>query len=67
MVHALAVHLSSYWEVGRAFEKLEKNSASPRATQRFLSCSPNFPCASITQGPRSNFEILMILVIVPGL
>ena len=48
MVHALAVHLSSYgctWEVGRALEKLEKNSVSPPATQRLLSCSPNFPSA----------------------
>ena len=46
MVHDLAVHLSSYgctWEVGRALEKLEKHSASPRATQTLLSCSPNFP------------------------
>ena len=50
--HALAVHLSSYgctWEVGRALEKLEKHSASPRTTQTFLSCSPNFPRASITR------------------
>ena len=37
------------WEVGRALEKLEKHSASPRAIQTLLSCSPNFPRASITQ------------------
>ena len=46
MVHALAVHLWSYgctWEAGRALEKLEKHSASPRATQTLLSCSPNLP------------------------
>ena len=52
MVHALAVHLSSYgctWNVGRALEKLEKHSASPRTTQTLRSCSPNFPRASITR------------------
>ena len=35
MVHVLAVHLSSYgctWKVWRALEKLEKHSASPRAS-----------------------------------
>ena len=53
MVHALAVHLSSYgctWEVGRRLEKLEKHSASPRATKTLISCSPNFPGASIIPG-----------------
>ena len=39
MVHALAVHLSSYgctWEVKRALEKLEKHSASPCATHTIV-------------------------------
>ena len=37
MVHDLAVRLSSYgctWEVGGAFEKLEKLSELPGATER---------------------------------
>ena len=71
MVHALAVPLSSYgftWEVGRALEKLEKHSASPRATQTLLSCSPNFPRASITRwthakhGPFLKHSTLMHMI-----
>ena len=48
----LVVRLSSYGctrEAGRALEKKEKHLASPRATQTLLSCSPNFPRASITR------------------
>ena len=48
----LAVRISSYgctWEVWRALKKLELLSAAPRATLTHLSCSPNFPCASITR------------------
>ena len=40
IVHDLAVCLWSYgctWEAGRALEKLEKQSASPRATQTLVS------------------------------
>ena len=47
----LAVPISSYgctWEVWRALRKLELLSAAPQATLMLLSCSPNFPCASIT-------------------
>ena len=48
----LAVRISSYgctWEVWRAFKQLELLSAAPRATLTDLSCSPNFPSASITR------------------
>ena len=48
----LAVRISSYgctWEVWRALKKLELLSAAPRATLTLLSCSPNFPRASITR------------------
>ena len=48
----LAVRISSYgctWEVWRALKKLELLSATPQATLTLLSCSPNFPRASITR------------------
>ena len=49
----LALRISSYgctWEVWRALKKLELLSAASRATQlTHLSCSPNFPRASITR------------------
>ena len=48
----LAVRISSYgctWEVWRALKKLELLEAQPRATLTLLSCSPNFPRASITR------------------
>jgi len=49
----LAVCTSSYgwtWEVWRAtqFKNLDLLWVAPRATLTFLSCSPNFPRASIT-------------------
>ena len=37
------------WEVWRALKKLELLLAAPRATLTLLSCSPNFPHASITR------------------
>ena len=48
----LAVRISSYgctWKVWRALKKLELLLALPRATLTHLSCSPNFPRASITR------------------
>ena len=48
----LAVSVSSYGctlEVWRALKKLGLLSAAPRATLTLLSCSPNFPRASITR------------------
>ena len=48
----LTVRISSYgctWEVWRALKKLELFSAAPGATLTNLSCSPNFPRASITR------------------
>ena len=55
----LAVRISSYgctWEVWRALKKLELLSAAPRATLTFLSCSPNFPRASITRDMHAKHE-----------
>ena len=48
----LAVCISSYgctWDVWRALKKLELLSATPQATLTLLTCSPNFPLASITR------------------
>ena len=48
----LAVRISSYGcssEVWRALKKLELLLAAPRAILTHLSCSPNFPSASITR------------------
>ena len=58
----LAVHISSYgctWEVWRALKKLELLSAAPRATLTLLSCSPNFPRASITRYMHAKHEPIL--------
>ena len=69
----LAVRISSYgctWEDWRALKKLELLSAAPRATLTFLSCSPNFPRASITRythakhEPILNYRKITVLVVV---
>ena len=55
----LAVRISSYgctWKVWRALKKLELVSAAPRATRTPLSCSPNFPRASITRYTHAKHE-----------
>ena len=52
LVYELAVHILSYectLEVGRTLQKLEKLSASPRATQTLFLCSPEFLRAFITR------------------
>ena len=58
----LAVRISSYgctWEVSRALKKLELLSATPRATLTLLSCSPNFPRASITRYTHAKHEPIL--------
>ena len=58
----LAVRISSYgctWEVWRALKKLELLSAAPRATLTRLSCSPNFPRASITRYTHAKHEPIL--------
>ena len=58
----LAVRISSYgctWEVWRALKKLELPSAVPRATLTLLSCSPNFPRASITRYTHAKHEPIL--------
>ena len=58
----LAVPISSYgctWEVWRALKKLELLSAAPRATLTLLSCSPNFPRASITRYTHTKHEPIL--------
>ena len=58
----LAVGISSYgctWEVWRALKKLELLSAAPRATLTLLSCSPNFPRASITRHTYAKHEPIL--------
>ena len=59
----LAVRISSYgrtWEVWRALKKLELLSpAAPRATLSLLSCSPNFPRASITRYTHAKHEPIL--------
>ena len=58
----LAVRISSYgctWEVWRALKKLELLSATPRATLPLLSCSPNFPRASITRYTHAKHEPIL--------
>ena len=58
----LAVRISSYgctWEVWRALKKLEFLSATPRATLTLLSCSPNFPRASITRYTHAKHEPIL--------
>ena len=61
----LAVRKSSYgctWEVWRALKKLELLSALPRATLTLLSCSPNFPRASITRYTHAKHEPILNLI-----
>ena len=58
----LAVRISSYgctWEVWRALKKLELLSTAPRATLTLLSCSPNFPRASITRYTHAKHEPIL--------
>ena len=58
----LAVRISSYgctWEVWRALKKLELLSAMPRATLTLLTCSPNFPRASITRYTHTKHEPIL--------
>ena len=58
----LAVRISSYgctWEVWRTLKKLELLSAAPRATLTLLSCSPNFPRASITRYTHAKHEPIL--------
>ena len=58
----IAVRTSSYgctWEVWRALKKLELLSAAPRATLTLLSCSPNFPRASITRCTHAKHEPIL--------
>ena len=40
------INIWSTWEVWRALEKLELLEAMPQASLTYISCSPNFPCAS---------------------
>ena len=44
------------WKVWRALKKLELLSVAPRATLTHLSCSPNFPRASITRHTHAKHE-----------
>ena len=58
----LAVRISSYgctWEVWGALKKLELLSATPRAALTLLSCSPNFPRASITRYTHAKHEPIL--------
>ena len=58
----LVVRISSYgptWEVWRALKKLELLSATPQATLTLLSCSPNFPRASITRYTHAKHEPIL--------
>ena len=58
----LAVRISSYgctWKVWRALKKLELLSATPQATLTLLSCSPNFPRASITRYTHAEHEPIL--------
>ena len=55
----LAVRILSYgctWEVWRALKRLELLSVAPRATLTLLSCSPNFPSASIARYMHAKHE-----------
>ena len=47
------------WEVWRALKKLELLAAAPRTTLKHLSCSPNFPRASITRYTHAKHEQLI--------
>ena len=64
MLLAVPLRISSYgctWEVWRALKKLELLSAAPRATLTHLSCSPNFPRASITRYTHAKHEQILNL------
>ena len=66
----LAVRISSYgctWRVWRALKKLEFLSAVPRATLTLLSCSPNFPHASITRYTHAKHEPILSSIVYGGL
>ena len=57
----LVVCIWSYgctWQVWRALKKLELLSAAPRVTLTLLSCSPNFPRASITRYTHAKHELI---------
>ena len=63
----LPVRISSYgctWEVWRALKKLELLSAGPRATLTHLSCSPNFPRASITRYTHAKHEQILKFIML---
>ena len=65
----LAVRISSYgctWEVWRTLKKLELLSAAPRATLTLLSCSPNFPRASITRYTHAKHEPILNFSMSPS-
>ena len=50
-----------------SLEKLEKHSASPRATQTLLSCSPNFPaCIHSSMDARQGWTIFLTLFRLGG-
>ena len=55
----LAVRTSSYGRNWKALKKLELLSAAPRATLTHLSCSPNFPRASITRYTHAKHEQIL--------
>ena len=62
LVHAFScayIELWMHWEVWRALKKLELLSATPRATLTLLSCSPNFPRASITRYTHAKHEPIL--------
>ena len=62
LVHAFScayIELRMHWEVWRALKKLEFLSAAPRATLTLLSCSPNFPHASITRYTHAKHESIL--------
>ena len=48
--------LGKFW---RALKKLELLSAAPRTTLTLLSCSPNFPRASITRYTHAKHEPIL--------
>ena len=62
LVHAFScayIEIWKVWEVWRALKKLELLSAAPRATLTLLSCSPNFPRASITRYTYAKHEPIL--------
>ena len=48
--------LDALGKFGEDDKKLELRSATPRATLTLLSCSPNFPRASITRYTHAKHE-----------